>query len=51
MFGGALLLPPWLVRRVWDEHPDVEMLAELFDCSLSAVNPRWQKHYWFMDSP
>jgi hypothetical protein len=45
VFGGALLLPPHLVRRVWDEHGSVEALAEAFDCSPSAIEPRWLQHY------
>lgn len=48
VFGGALLLPPWLVRKVWDEHRSVEAIAEAFDVSLSAAGPRWQQHYAFM---
>lgn len=48
IFGGALLLPPWLVREVWDETHSVEALAERFDCSLSAVEPGWQAHYGFL---
>lgn len=51
VFGGALLLPPNLVRRVWNELGDVAQLAEAFDCSLSAVSGRWQHHYRFFDSP
>ncbi len=50
LFGGALLLPPWLVREVWDRHHSVEALAEAFDCSLSAVEGRWQHHYAFIRS-
>ena len=48
VFGGALLLPPWLVREAWDEHHSVEAIAEGFDCSLSAVQKRWQMHYSFI---
>jgi hypothetical protein len=50
VFGGALLLPPWLVRKVWDEHRSVEAIAEAFDCSLSADARRWQQHYGFIGS-
>ncbi len=48
VFGGALLLPPWLVRKVWDRGHSIEELAEVFDVSLSAVNPRWRLHYSFL---
>ena len=50
VFGGALLLPPWLVRKVWDEHRSVEAIAEAFDCSLSADARRWQQPYGFIGS-
>ena len=49
VFGGALLLPPWLVREVWEETHSVEAIAERFDCSLSAVEGRWQLHYSFIE--
>lgn len=45
VFGGALLLPPSLVREVWDREGSVEALAEAFDCSPSAIEPRWLQHY------
>jgi hypothetical protein len=45
VFAGALLMPPWLVQRVWDRERSVEALAETFDVSLSAVHPRWALHY------
>ncbi|HKJ35210.1 MAG TPA: ImmA/IrrE family metallo-endopeptidase [Solirubrobacterales bacterium] len=45
VFGGALLLPPSLVREVWDREQSVEALAEAFDCSESAIDPRWLQHY------
>lgn len=48
VFGGALLLPPHLVRRVWNEQRSVEAIADAFDVSLSAVEGRWQKHYDFV---
>jgi hypothetical protein len=47
VFGGALLMPPWLLREVWERTGSVEGLAEAFDCSISAVGPRWQHHYDF----
>jgi hypothetical protein len=49
VFGGALLLPPWLVREVWDQTHSVEALADAFDCSLAAVEGRWQQHYWLVE--
>jgi hypothetical protein len=45
VFAGALLMPPWLVRKVWDRERSVEALAETFDVSLSAVSPRWMELY------
>jgi hypothetical protein len=48
VFGGALLLPPWLVREVWDRTHSIEQLSEAFDVSLSAVEGRWQRHYAFL---
>lgn len=48
LFGGALLLPPWLVREVWERTPSLEALAEAFDCSLPAIDGGWQEHYGFV---
>lgn len=45
VFGGACLLPPRLVREFWDRHPSLEAMAEAFDCSPSAIGPRWKLHY------
>ncbi len=50
VFGGALLLPPWLVQEVWDEHHSVGAIAEAFDCPFSAAGDRWQEHYAFARS-
>ena len=48
LFGGALLLPPWLVREVWERSPSLEALSEAFDCTLPALDGGWQEHYGFV---
>jgi hypothetical protein len=50
VFGGAMLLPPWLVRRVWEETQSLDALAEAFDCSLSQAESGWQHSYAFIGS-
>jgi hypothetical protein len=46
LFAGALLMPPRLMRRVYDEcGGDVERVADTFQCSLSAVTPRQRALY------
>ena len=41
VYGGALLLPPPLLRRHWDGDPDtLPAVSELFEVSLSAMSPR-----------
>jgi hypothetical protein len=50
VFGGAMLLPPWLVRRVWEETRSLDALAEAFDCSLSQAESGWQHSYAFIGS-
>ncbi len=46
VFAGALLMPPHLMRQVYDQSGgDLERVADAFECSLSAVSPRWHGLY------
>ena len=48
VFGGVLLMPPRLVRRVYDEvKGDLNEIADRFDMSPSAVNLRAARHYMY----
>jgi len=50
VFGGALLLPPWLVQEAWERNPELEALAEQFEVSLPTADGAWQRHYRFVDT-
>jgi hypothetical protein len=48
IFGGALLMPPALMRKVYGRcNGDLERVADAFECSVSAVSGRWWRHYYY----